>query len=419
MLKPRKTRKNRAQMTFRNDGTATYYSPNRKPLKLSEESFATIAKLRFRNPANIWYGMRAMQAHIERPEYPYHALRAMTKKEWNFHWQWKALSRAVHVDQVEQCALRDEVNPLDWSWQPEFLQNMDYLARKASLLHPVFGTDPGRPEGSAMAMVLKGRRPGMSTLFENGIGDSPRISPSMRKSDIELGMAMKLGPEATKKLLVERLTIAGPNGERYFISSESGSERVNDSLNAMIKAEEHTRFSVREVSPERVLQKLDNMGHVGALDIEPNGRPPLTMAREYAMAGSWGTPKDDTEVEPFNGEVKGVELRKSSVSLNNPELEDIDPFSEELTVEQKAAILEEAKINPMYFYRIVRQAMSSAWTDSRFPFSEEDVNSLRALYSLAKKNEYHPQPIDTTKKHYFSPISPDELIAAPKAEDDK
>jgi len=68
MLKPRKTRKNRAQMTFRNDGTAAYYSPNRKPLTLSEENFATVAQIKFRNPANIWYGMRAMQAHIERKE---------------------------------------------------------------------------------------------------------------------------------------------------------------------------------------------------------------------------------------------------------------------------------------------------------------------------------------------------------------
>ncbi|QXO09583.1 hypothetical protein pEaSNUABM11_00159 [Erwinia phage pEa_SNUABM_11] len=68
MLKPRRSRKNRAQMTFRNDGTGAYYSPNRKVLRITEEDFATIAKLKFPNPANIWYGMRAMQAHIERKE---------------------------------------------------------------------------------------------------------------------------------------------------------------------------------------------------------------------------------------------------------------------------------------------------------------------------------------------------------------
>lgn len=68
MLKPRKTRKCRAQMTFRPDG-AVYYSPNRKkPLVFTEQDVKDATAFRFPRPANVWYGMRALQAHVDRKE---------------------------------------------------------------------------------------------------------------------------------------------------------------------------------------------------------------------------------------------------------------------------------------------------------------------------------------------------------------
>jgi hypothetical protein len=37
----------------------------------------------------------------------------------------------------------------------------------------------------------------------------------------------------------------------------------------------------------------------------------------------------------------------------NPELADVDPFSPNLTTEQKAMILDECMINPVYFFELV------------------------------------------------------------------
>ncbi|QXO09584.1 hypothetical protein pEaSNUABM11_00160 [Erwinia phage pEa_SNUABM_11] len=431
MLKPRK-RKQRIQMTVLGHQFVVHHPKHgRTPLSNDETNGLYSHGLMYSDARQAPYMQRqALYIASQRHRFAcvgVTGLRAMTEGEWNAHWIYRHMRRMHRETQfwtvggrghLSHSLLTSEMRRQTSSPTPEIVEHLLRGPRESDFF---FGLGPSasKPNAALTTHILKGRKPGLSSLFANGIGDSPRINPSMRKSDFELALAMKLGPEAAKKLLMERLTVPGPNGDRYFISSESGSERLNDLFNAMIKAEENTSYSIREVPPDRVLQKLDNMGHVGALGIEPSGRPPLTMAREYAMVGSWGAPWFDSMLEPFTGEVKGVELRKSSASLNNPELKGVDPFSEELTAEQKAAILEEAKINPMYFYRIVRQAMSTPWTDSRFPFSEEDVKSLTALYSLAKEHEYRPQNIDTTKKHYFSHISPEELFAAPKPEDDE
>lgn len=364
MLKPRKTRKNRAQITFREDGGTTYYSPNRKPLKHTKEQVDTLAKIVFQRPANIWYGMRAIQAHNNRPDYPYHALRAMSEKDWNFHWQWKALSRAAHVDQVEQCALRDEVNPLDWSWQPEFLQNMDYLARKASLTDYLIGIDPGRPEGSAMAMVVKGRQPGLFSA------DAIRTG----KSDWQLHAAIAQGPDAVKELIAQRLA-ALPDTEM-------------------------------PLNRERWAGLIDENQPVAKASRMPLPAGRLKMSREFVVSEN-SLERGGFEHTVGGNKPIGVHLKQSVPVLNNPELVGVDPYSPDLTTEQKAAIVAEAKINSAYFFSILRNPAPDGSRTT--PFTDVEKQEIQLHYEY-----HHPyHNLDVSTKYYFPVIPSDEVFAFP------
>jgi hypothetical protein len=364
MLKPRKTRKNRAQITFREDGGTTYYSPNRKPLKHTKEQIDTLAKIVLQRPASIWYGLRAIQGHNNRPDYPYHALRAMSEKEWNFHWQWKALSRAAHVDQVEQCALRDEVNPLDWSWQPEFLQNLDYLTRKASLTDYLIGFDPGRPEGSAMAMVVKGRQPGLFSA------DAIRTG----KSDWQLHAAIAQGPDAVKELIAQRLA-ALPDTEM-------------------------------PLNRERWAGLIDENQPVAKASRMPLPAGRLKMSREFVVSEN-SLERGGFEHTVGGNKPIGVHLKQSVPVLNNPELVGVDPYSPDLTTEQKAAIVAEAKINSAYFFSILRNPAPDGSRTT--PFTDVEKQEIQLHYEY-----HHPyHNLDVSTKYYFPVIPSDEVFAFP------
>ena len=57
------------------------------------------------------------------------------------------------------------------------------------------------------------------------------------------------------------------------------------------------------------------------------------------MLGSWlvGAPKREA---------------LAAVTLHNPSLENVDPFNPNLDLETKAAILQECKVNPRYFFQV-------------------------------------------------------------------
>jgi hypothetical protein len=397
MLKPRK-RKNRLQLTVLNDAFVVH-APGKKRELLTNTATNGLYSLglMYQDARRAPYLARqALYVASQRHRFAcvgVTGLRKMSDDEWGTHQMYLRM-RGMHLGHLSGPILTSELRRLTSNPTPEIVEHLLRGPRESDFF---FGLGPSvsKPNAALTAHIVKSRRPGMSTLFENGIGDSPRINPSMRKSDIELGMAMKLGPEATKKLLEERLTVAGPNGERYFISSESGSERVNDLLNAMIKAEEHTRFSVREVSPDAVTSS-----EVPPIDFHfPKNVPPI--------------------------EIKGVHLKQSKVKLINPDLEGVDPYAEDLTEEQKKAIYEEAKANPLYFFKTLCRFPENGAVDvmKHYPFTLADISKLNdtvmmgtkyefkqpdaALHQLAQKHEYRPQDLDTTTKHYFKTV-PDE-----------
>lgn len=60
----------------------------------------------------------------------------------------------------------------------------------------------------------------------------------------------------------------------------------------------------------------------------------------------------------------GVKNHAFPLALINPSLQGVDPFSEYLTLEQKAAIALECKINPWYYFREIARAPSQAGAGS-------------------------------------------------------
>lgn len=368
MLKPKK-RKARSQVTMR-EHEFVVYAPHAKARVVSndevrERIIPMCVTGRLHSLPYLTRQIRHIaQRRFSKGTIGIVGLRPMTKKEWNFHWQWKALSRAAHVDQVEQCALRDEVNPLDWSWQPEFLQNLDYLTRKASLTDYLIGFDPGRPEGSAMATVLKGRRPGLFSA------DALRTG----KSDWQLHAAMAQGPDAVKELIAQRLA-ALPDTEM-------------------------------PLNRERWAGLIDENQPVAKASRMPLPAGRLKMSREFSHTEIINARDAFTNTIGGNKPI-GVHLKQSVPVLNNPELVGVDPYSPDLTAEQKAAIVAEAKINPAYFFSILRNPAPDGSRTT--PFTDVEKQEIQRSYEY----DHRTFSMVDSKKYYFPVVPSDEVFAFP------
>lgn len=283
-------------------------------------------------------------------------LHPMSKKDWDFHWQWKAMMRLVEDNQLEQPQLRGVVDPLNELWQPKFLSDMPYLSRMMDLTHHVIGTDPGRLEGDAGVTVLKGRVPG---LFSHSLA---RTFASSGKSDWQLHQAMKVGPEAVKQLLEARLA------------------NMPD-IEALPNPK--TRVTMRDL---------------------PEGR--LQMKKEFAFPDPTREQGGFSLTLGGNAPI-GVQLRQPHFYLINEEVRNVDPYASDLTAEQKAAIIEEAKNNPVYFKSILKKPAPDGSRTTPFTDAEKQEIMLRHEYD---QKSHVP---DTTTKHYFDTIPSDEVFAFP------
>ena len=283
-------------------------------------------------------------------------LHPMSKKDWDFHWQWKDMMHTLKASESAQVLQRGMLDPLNEPWQPEFFAGISHLSRKMGLMDLVIGTDPGRPEGDASATVLKGRIPG---LFSHSLA---RTFASSGKSDWQLHQAMKVGPEAVKQLLEARLA------------------NMPD-IEALPNPK--TRLTMRDL---------------------PEGR--LQMKKEFAFTNPAREQGGFSLTLGGNAPI-GVQLRQPHFYLINEELRNVDPHASDLTAEQKAAIIEEAKNNPVYFMSILWKPAPDGSRSTPFTDAEKQEILLRHEYD---QKRHVP---DTTTKHYFDTIPSDEVFAFP------
>jgi len=265
MLKPKK-RKVRTQLVMREHDVVVYSANGRgRTLSLDEVRVAMVDTIGAASFAQLPYATRQMrrvaQNRFSKATIGALGLRPMSQEEWDDHWAWKRLKTTAKESQLRQLMYRGSM--------------VDKLTGSPFLYgDPTKHTDrviqiyPGQGDrGVLTSQILKGRKSGLGTLFQNGIGDSPRINPGERKSDIEMTLAMQQGPDAVRELYLQRYGITGADGKRYLLDTEYYDAERAEALLKMVLGSESTE----EITPTavRTFRKALNHAKVGAFGNNP------------------------------------------------------------------------------------------------------------------------------------------------------